>query len=56
LVEVKRAPHRFGVKPWDVATLVVVVAAILAAVCVLASHVPAFRASRLDPVEPLHYE
>jgi ABC-type lipoprotein release transport system permease subunit len=55
LVEAKRAPHWFGVKPWDVATLVVV-AAILAAVCVLASHVPAFRASRLDPVKPLHYE
>ena len=45
----------FGVKPWDVATLLVV-AAILSAICVLASYVPAFRASRLDPVKALHYE
>jgi ABC-type antimicrobial peptide transport system permease subunit len=45
----------FGVKPWDVATLLVI-AAILSAICVLASYVPAFRASRLDPVKALHYE
>jgi predicted permease len=45
----------FGVKPWDVATLIVV-AAILSAICVLASYVPAHRASRLNPLKALHYE
>ena len=45
----------FGVKPWDIPTLLVV-AAVLSAICVLASYVPAFRASRLDPVKALHYE
>ena len=45
----------FGVKPWDIATLVVV-AGILAVICVLASYVPAFRASRLDPVKALRCE
>jgi len=45
----------FGVRPWDIATLAVV-AGILTAVCVLASYVPAFRASRLDPVKALRYE
>ena len=45
----------FGVKPWDVFTLVVV-AGILSAICVLASYLPAHRASRLDPVKALHYE
>src|SRR5262249_5286759 len=45
----------FGVKPWDPATLVMV-AVILATICVLASYVPAFRGSRLDPVKTLRYE
>ena len=45
----------FGVQPWDVATLLLV-AGILSAVCVLASYVPARRASRLDPMKALHYE
>jgi predicted permease len=45
----------FGVKPWDVFTLVVVTG-ILSAICVLASYLPAHRASRLDPVKALHYE
>jgi predicted permease len=45
----------FGVRPWDLATLVVV-AGVLAAICVLASYVPARRASRLDPMKALHYE
>ncbi len=45
----------FGVQPWDVGTLLLV-AAILSAVCVLASYVPARRASRLDPMKALHYE
>ncbi len=45
----------FGVKPWDIPTLVTV-AVILAAICVLASYVPAYRASRLDPMKALHYE
>ena len=45
----------FGVKPWDVTTLLVV-AAILSSICVFASYVPAFRASRLDPVKALRYE
>ena len=45
----------FSVKPWDVSTLLVV-AAILLAISTLASYVPARRASRLDPVKALHYE
>ena len=45
----------FGVRPWDVATLLLVVA-LLSAISVLASYVPARRASRLDPVKALHYE
>jgi predicted permease len=45
----------FGVKPFDLAT-VTVVSGILATVCMLASYVPAFRASRLDPVKALRYE
>jgi len=45
----------FGVQPWDLATLAIV-ACILAAVCVVASYVPAQRASRIDPMRALHYE
>jgi predicted permease len=45
----------FGVKPWDLATLLLV-AAVLSAITTLASYVPARRASRLDPVTALHYE
>ena len=45
----------FGVKPWDVATIVAV-AVILSATSVLASYVPSYRASRLDPMQALHYE
>jgi predicted permease len=45
----------FGVKPWDISTLVVV-AVILSAISLLANYVPAYRASRLDPMRALHYE
>ncbi len=45
----------FGVEPWDVSTLLIV-AAVLSAISVLASYVPARRASRLDPVKALRYE
>lgn len=45
----------FGVQPWDIATLLIV-AVILSAISVLASYVPARRASRLDPMKALHYE
>jgi len=45
----------FGVKPWDVATLLMV-AGVLAVICIVASYVPARRASRLDPITALHYE
>jgi predicted permease len=45
----------FGVKPWDPLTLVIV-AAVLAGVGVIASYLPARRASRLDPIQALHYE
>src|SRR5262249_17279023 len=38
----------FGVSPWDPLTLVAV-AGVLAAVALLASLVPAYRASRVDP-------
>jgi len=43
------------VKPWDVATLLMV-AGVLAVICIVASYVPARRASRLDPITALHYE
>jgi putative ABC transport system permease protein len=45
----------FEVKPSDPATFVTV-AALLAGIAVLASWVPARRATRVDPVEALRYE
>jgi macrolide transport system ATP-binding/permease protein len=45
----------FGVKPWDPVTLAIV-AAVLAAVGIFASFMPARRASKLDPIQALHYE
>ncbi len=45
----------FGVKPWDLATLVLV-AAVLLAISALASYLPARRAAQLDPMQALRYE
>ena len=45
----------FGIKPRDPLTLVLAVVT-LAAVAALASFLPAYRASRLDPVKALRYE
>jgi putative ABC transport system permease protein len=45
----------FGVKPWDPATIVLV-AVILSAVTLLATYLPARRASRVDPMVALRYE
>ena len=45
----------YGLKPRDPLTLVLAVVT-LAAVAALASFVPAYRASRLDPLKALHYE
>jgi len=45
----------FGVKPWDPATIVLV-AVILSAVTLLATYLPARRASRVDPIIALRYE
>jgi len=45
----------FGLKPYDVATLVFAVA-LLTVIAVLASLLPALRASRLDPVAALRAE
>jgi predicted permease len=45
----------FNVTPWD-PTILGIVAVVLGLVGVLASYVPARRASKLDPMEALHYE
>ncbi len=45
----------FGIKPGDAATFAAV-AAILFAVSLIASYVPARRASRIDPVRALRQE
>jgi ABC-type antimicrobial peptide transport system permease subunit len=45
----------YGVHPWDPVTLVVV-AALLAAVALMAAAVPAWRATRVDPVSALRAE
>ena len=45
----------FGVKPWDPA-MIVLVAVLLSAVTLLATYLPARRASRVDPVIALRYE
>jgi ABC-type antimicrobial peptide transport system permease subunit len=45
----------FGVKPADPITLGLA-AALLAVVALLASYVPARRASRFNPMTALHYE
>jgi ABC-type antimicrobial peptide transport system permease subunit len=45
----------FGLKPYDVATLVFAIL-LLAGIAVLASWLPALRASRLNPVDALRCE
>ena len=45
----------FGVKPWDPATIIIV-AVLLSAVTLLATYLPARRASRVDPMVALRYE
>ena len=45
----------FGVSPFDPLSFVSV-AAILAAIALLASYIPARRAARVDPVEALRYD
>jgi ABC-type antimicrobial peptide transport system permease subunit len=45
----------YGLKPRDPLTLVLAVVT-LTAVAALASFLPAYRASRLDPLKALHYE
>ena len=45
----------YGLKPRDPMTLILAVVT-LGAVAALASFLPAYRASRLDPLKALHYE
>jgi putative ABC transport system permease protein len=45
----------FGVKPTDVVTLATVVA-IMMLVSLLACYIPAYRASKVDPMIALRYE
>jgi ABC-type antimicrobial peptide transport system permease subunit len=45
----------FGVSPYDVPTLSIVVVVLLAT-ALLASFVPAFRATRVNPLDALRYE
>jgi ABC-type lipoprotein release transport system permease subunit len=44
-----------GVSPWDPVTFVVI-AAVMLLVTVLASLVPASRATHVEPMDALHYE
>jgi putative ABC transport system permease protein len=45
----------FAVKPWDPAALIIVTV-LLSAVTLLATYLPARRASRVDPMVALRYE